>query len=57
MEKESPLTQPGTTTYEVGGTTFIVRSSYNPNAKEGLVDKIVRMIENSSRCADTRTQR
>jgi len=31
---------------KIGGTTYIVRAHYKQNAREGLLDKIWRLIQN-----------
>ena len=36
------------TVRKIGGTTYIVTSEYNENAKEGLLDKIWRLIQNDT---------
>lgn len=53
MEKENPLTQPCVAEHKIGGTTYIVSSCFKADAKDGLVDKVVRLLENDNRKADT----
>jgi len=33
---------------KIGGTTYIVTSEFNENAREGLLDKLWRLIENDN---------
>ena len=54
MDRQSPKKQTQTTSYvpptefKVGGTTYIITSTHSKNAREGLLDKIWRLIENDS---------
>ena len=57
MDKENPLTQPSITEHKIGSTIFVVNASHKADAQEGLVDKVVRLIENDNRCADTQAHR
>lgn len=45
IQTNDPL-DAGTTIREIGGTTYIVTGKYKADAKEGLLDKIWRLIEN-----------
>jgi hypothetical protein len=42
----APFTQDETFTQKIGGTTYILTAKYKQGAKEGLVDKLLRLIAN-----------
>lgn len=47
MEVCIPLTETETRVQTIGSTTYIVNSSYKKDSKEGLVDKVARLIKNA----------
>ena len=46
--KPEPATPFHTTEMQIGNTTYIVRSFHSPNAREGLLDKLWRLIQNDA---------
>jgi len=51
LKKQTQTTSyvpPESTEFKVGGTTYIITSRHSENAREGLLDKIWRLIENDS---------
>jgi len=46
--ENTPLNQEDATCYKIGGTTYIVTRTFNPDAKEGLMDKLWRLIKNDA---------
>ena len=45
IEKEEQDISTETTVSKIAGTTYIVSSKYKENTKEGLLDKLWRLIE------------
>ena len=43
----APFTQDETIVRKIGGTTYILTAKYKPDAKEGLADKLLRLIKNN----------
>ncbi|MEL7570330.1 MAG: transposon-encoded TnpW family protein [Eubacteriaceae bacterium] len=46
IEKNVLISQENISHYEIGNTLYIIVSHYSKTSKEGLVDKIARMIKN-----------
>ena len=46
--KPEPAAPFHTTEMQIGNTTYIVRSFHSPNAREGLLDKLWRLIQNNA---------
>ena len=46
IDNPKPYTQDETYVHEIGGTTYIVTRKYKQDAKEGLMDKLLRLIRN-----------
>ena len=44
----APPIIPPTVEYKIGSTTYIVSGKYKENAREGLLDKLWRLIENDA---------
>ena len=42
-----PFTQDEKITRKIGNTTYILTAKYKQDAKEGAVDKLLRLIENN----------
>jgi hypothetical protein len=43
----APFTQDEIIVRKIGGTTYILTAKYKTDAKEGLADKLLRLIKNS----------
>ena len=46
--ESKPFTQDETLMRKIGNTTYILTAKYKQDAKEGLVDKLLRLIENDN---------
>jgi len=46
--KPEPAAPFHVTEMQIGNTTYIVRSFHSPNAREGLLDKLWRLIQNDA---------
>jgi len=44
----APFTQDGTLVRKISNTTYILTAKYKQGAKEGLTDKLLRLIENNT---------
>ena len=47
VSMQKPLTETETREQTIGSTTYIVNSSFDSNSREGLADKVVRLIKNA----------
>jgi hypothetical protein len=44
----APFTQDETIVRKIGNTTYILTAKYKQDAKEGLADKLLRLIKNNN---------
>ena len=46
MDKPEPFTEDETMMGKMGNTTYIINIKYKKGAREGVMDKLLRLIEN-----------
>ena len=46
IKTTQPLTQTRVKERKLGATTYRITTYFNPDSREGLIDKLVRLIEN-----------
>jgi len=46
--KPEPAAPFHVTEMQIGNTTYVIRSFHSPNAREGLLDKLWRLIQNDA---------